>query len=104
MIRYLEISFEVIEKADNSRYANGDNIRFVNLAPIALLSNFKLTTRSRKHLEDINHAQIVSFLHELISSAKDSDDLSFGFDCNRDRKKQELTNIKNFKGKYHLRI
>ena len=52
---YLDLSFEVIKKDDNSRYANGNDIRLVNLGPVALFSNFKLKTNSGKHLEDISH-------------------------------------------------
>ena len=41
---YLDLNFEVIRKADDSRYGNGIDIRLVNLGPITLFSNFKLTT------------------------------------------------------------
>ena len=41
---------------------------------------------------------------KLITSAEDSDDLSIGFDRSREKRKQELTDNKNKKGKYHLRI
>ena len=47
---YLDLIFEVIKRADNSRYANGNDIRLVNQGPIAIFSNFKLSTSSRKHL------------------------------------------------------
>ena len=43
-------------------------------------------------------------MYTLITSAKDSDDLSFGFDRSRDRRKQEVINDKNVKGKYYIRI
>ena len=43
-------------------------------------------------------------MYKLLSSSKGSDDLSIGFDRSRDRRKQELTNKKNIKSKYHLRI
>ena len=43
-------------------------------------------------------------MYELINSAKDVDDLSFGFDRSRDGRKQELTKNKNVKFKNHLRI
>ena len=76
----------------------------VNLRPIALFSNFILTTSSRKHLEEISHARIVSLMYKLLTSSKGSDDLSICFDRNRHRRKQELTNIKNIKGIYHRRI
>ena len=59
---YLDLNFEVIKRADNSKYANGNDIRLVNFGPIALFSNFKLTTTSGKHLEDISHAHIVSLV------------------------------------------
>ena len=59
---YLDLSFEVIKRVDNSRYADGNDIRLVNLGPIALFNNFKLTTSSGKHLEDIGHAHLVSLM------------------------------------------
>ena len=76
----------------------------INLGPIALFSNFKLTTSCGKHLEDISHAHIVSFMYKLISSAKDSNDLSIGFNHSRNRRKDELTANKSVKGKYHPKV
>ena len=101
---YLDLSFEVIKRADNSRYANGNDIRLVNLGPVALFSNLKLTTSSGKHLEDISHAHLVSLMYKLITSSKDSNDLSIGFDNNRNRRRDELALNKNIKGKYHMKI
>ena len=57
---YLDLKLEVIKKTDNSRYGNGNDIRLVNLGPIALFSTFTLTTSSSKHLEGISQAHIVS--------------------------------------------
>ena len=88
---YLDLNFEVIKKADNSRYANGDDIRLVNLGPIALFSNFKLTTSSGKHLEVFTHAHIVSVMYKLIGSVKASGDLSTAFVRDRGRRRNELT-------------
>ena len=42
-------------------------------------------------------------MYNLLTSSKGSDDLSIGFDRDRNRRKRELTN-KNVKGKYHMRI
>ena len=100
---YLELNFEVTKSADNSRYANGDDIRLVNLGPIALFTFFKLTTSSWKHLEDISHSHIVSLMHKPITNSKDSADVSFGFDRSRDGRRQELTNNKNISGNFHVR-
>ena len=101
---YLDLNFEVIKKFDDSRYGNGNDIRLVNLGPIALFSNFKLTTSSGKHLEDISHAHLVSLMYKLITSSKDSNDLSIGFDHSRNRRRDELALNKNIKGKYHVKI
>ena len=90
--RHLDIHFEDIKKADNSKYANGEDIRLANLGPIALSSNFKLTTSSGKLLEAFSHAHIFSLMYKLITSAKDTDDLSIGFDRDRGRRREELTN------------
>ena len=101
---YLDLNLEVIKKADDSRYGNGNDIRLVNLGPIALFSNFKLTTSSGKHLEDISHAHLVSLMYKLITSSKGSDDLSICFDRSSARRREEITTNKNVKGKFHLRI
>ena len=101
---YLELKIDVLEAATCNRYADAIDIRLINLRLIALFSIYKLTTSSGKHLEEINHAHIVSLMYKLLSSSKKSDDLSIGFDRSRDRRKRELTNNKNIKGKYHLRI
>ena len=101
---YLDLGFEVIKKAENSRYANGNDIILINLGRIAQLSTFKLTTSSEKHLEDLSHAHIVSLLYKILSSSKDSDVSSRGFDRSRNRRREELTQIKNIKCKYHLKI
>ena len=80
------------------------DIRLVNLGPIALFSDYNLTTSSGKHLEEISHAHIVSLMYKLSTSNKDSEDLSIGFDRSRDRRKRELTNNKTIKGNYHMRV
>ena len=101
---YIDLNFEVVKKNDNSRYGNGNDIKLVNLGPIALFSNFKLTTSSGKHLEDISHAHLVSLMYKLITSSKNSDDLSISFDRSATRRRAEITNNKNVKGKFHVKI
>ena len=71
---------------------------------IALFSNFKFTTRSGKHLGKITHAHIVSVMYNLLTWSRGSDDSSIGFDRDRNRRQRELTNYKNLKSKYHVRI
>ena len=46
---YLELNFGVFKKTDDSRYIDANDIRLVNLEPIALFSGFRLTTSSGKH-------------------------------------------------------
>ena len=43
-------------------------------------------------------------MYKLLTSSKDSDDLSIGFDRNRNNRNRELTNVKNIRGKFHVRI
>ena len=62
------------------------------------------TTSSDKHLENIDHAHIVSILYKLLSSSRGSDDFCNSFDRSRDRRKRELIDNKNIKSKYHVRI
>ena len=101
---YLELNFDVLRADNSNRYVDNNDIRLVNLGSIALFSNYKLTTSSGKHLENIDHAHIVSLMYKLLSSSKESDDLSICFDRDRTRRRNELTNNKNIKGKYHVRI
>ena len=101
---YRELNFDVLQAATNNRYVDSNDIRLVNSGPIALFSNYKLTTSSGKHLEEISHAHIVSLMYKLLTSSKDSDDLCIGFDRNRGRRKNELSNNESIKGKYHIRI
>ena len=104
MNSYLDLNFDVLNAAIDGIYADNDDIRLVNLGPIALFSAYKLTTSTDKHLENIDHAHIVSLMYKLITSAKGCDDFSIGFDQDRNRRQRELTNNKNIKGKYHVRI
>ena len=101
---YLELKFDVSHAATNNRYVDGNDIRLVNLGPIALFSNYKLSTISGKHLENIDHAHIVCLIYKLLTSSRGSEDLSIGFDRDRNRRQRELTNNKSQKGKCHMRI
>ena len=101
---YLGLNFEFFKIVDNSRYANDNDIRLINLGPFALFSNFILTTSSEKNLEDISHAHLVSPMYKLITSSKGSDDLSIDFDRDRGRRQDALTDNKHIKGKFHVKI
>ena len=101
---YLELNFDVLQAVTGNRYVGGADIGLANLAVIAFFSSYELTTSSGKHSEEINHAHIVVLMYNYLSSTKESDDLSIGFDRSRDRRKREVTNNKNIRGKYHLRI
>ena len=92
---YIELNFDVLQAATSNSYTDANEIRLVNLGPIALFNNYKLTTSSGKHLEEINHTHFLSLLYKLLTSSKDSDDSSIAFDRNRGRRKNELSNIKN---------
>ena len=67
---YLELNFDVLQATTNNRYVDANDIRLVNLGAIALFSNYKLTTSSGKHLEEISHVHIVSLMYKLLTSSK----------------------------------
>ena len=98
------MNFDVLRGATNNRYVDNEIILLMSLAVIALFSNLKLRTSSGKHLENFDHAHIVSLMYKLLTSSRDSDDLSICFDRNRDRRERDLTSNKNFKGKYQVRF
>ena len=101
---YLDLDFDILHAATNNRYVDNDNIWLINLAMIALFSNLKLKNSSGKHLENFDHTHRVSLMYKLLTSTTGSDDLSNGFDRDRDRRKLELTNNKNVKRKYHVKV
>ena len=43
-------------------------------------------------------------MYKLLTSSKDNNDFAIGFDRNRGRRKNDLSNNKSNKGKYHIRI
>ena len=100
---YLGLNLDVVQAATNNRYVDGIDIRLVNIGPIALFNNYKLSTSSGKHLEDLAHSHMDSLMYKLITSAEGSDDLSEGFDRDRNRRQREMTNNKNQKRRYHIR-
>ena len=53
---YIELNLDVLQAATNNRYVDINDIRLVNLGPVAIFSIYKLTTSSGKHLEVISHA------------------------------------------------
>ena len=99
-----DLNFDVLHAAINNRYADNKDIRLVNLGPIALFSYYKLTTSSRKHLEDISHAVFVSLMYKLITRAKDDGDPSLGSHRDGNARQRELSNNKNQRGTYHVRF
>ena len=101
----LDLNFHVFhEDNPENRYTIGYDIKLVNLGPIALFSKYNLASSNGKHIEDISHAHIASVMYKLRTSSKDSDNLSIGFDRDHGRRRRELTNNKNVKGKYHVRF
>ena len=63
---YLELNFDVLQATTGNRYVDTSDIRLVKLGVIALFSIYKLITSSGKHLEEINHAHIVSLRYKLL--------------------------------------
>ena len=49
LIKDLELKNDVLYDVSNDRYVNKNDIRLINLGPVALFSIYKLTNSSRKH-------------------------------------------------------
>ena len=92
---YLEIDFSVTHRVGaHARYVDKDHIRLVNLEPIAFFKKYRLTSSSGKEMEEFDNANVNCLLYKLISSSRNSDDLSDG--CRRSIQTREwkLTNNK----------
>ena len=77
---YLELGFLKTDRAcGHARFADGDHIRLVNLGRIALFSKYRLTSSSGKEIQEIHNAHVICLTYKLLSSRRDSDDLSIGF-------------------------
>ena len=100
----LRLNFDVLHAATNNRYIGGVDLRLATECPIALFKNYKLQSSSGKHIEEINRAHRVCLMYKLITSVRNTDDLSIGFDRDLNWRKRELTNNKNIKGKFHVTI
>ena len=100
---FISLEFEVL-KNNNTRYADGDEIGLVNFGPISLFSEAKLTTSSGKHLEKVDNLHLISLKYKLLTSTKSTSQLMYGFEENLSVRRQELTNNKNEKGTFFVRI
>ena len=102
---YVEIDFSVTHRAvAHARYVDDDHIRLVNLGPIALFNKYRLASSSGKEIEEKDNAHVVCLKHKLLSSSRDSDDLSICFQRSNAVRERELTNNKSTYGNYHVRI
>ena len=97
------LEFEVLKNND-TRYTNGDEIGLVNFGPISLFSEAKLTTSSGKHLEKVDSLHLISLMYKLLTSTKSTSQLMYGFEEDTTIRRQELTNNKNEKGTFFVRI
>ena len=55
-------------------------------------------------IEEIDNAHVICSLHKLISSSRNSDDLSIGFQRSIEARERELTINERTKGNYHVGI
>ena len=76
----------------------------VNFGPISLFSEAKLTTSSGKHLEKVDNLHPISLLIKLSTSTSQTSQFLYGFEESSTIRRQELTNNKNEKGTFFVRI
>ena len=100
---FISLEFEVL-KNNNTRFADGDEIGLVNFGPISLFSEAKLTTSSGKHLEKVDNLHLISLMYKLLTSTKSTSQFMYGFEESLSVRRQELTNNKNEKGTFFVRI
>ena len=93
---YISLEFEVLQNDDTS-YADGDQISFVNFGPVALFCEAKLTTSSGKHLEKVDNLHPISLKYKLLTSNQQTSQLMYGFEESQATRRQELTNNKTEK-------
>ena len=85
------MKFDVVHDASNNIYGDDNDIRLINSGPSAFFINYRLKMSPNKHQQNISQAHIVSLMYKIITSLKDSDDLSIRFHRDPNRKKRELT-------------
>ena len=102
---YLEVEFKVFRRIGaHPRHVDGDRKRLVVLGPTALFIKYRLTSSSGKKIEEIDKAHVICLMHSLISSKRDSDNLSYGFHRINEARERELTKKYSTNGNYHARI
>ena len=103
--KYLETDFSVTHKVGaHGGFANGDHIGLVNLGSIAFFIKYRLTSSSGKEIKETDNAHIICLMYNILSSAKDNDDLSVGFHGSTEARERELTINKSTKGNFNVRI
>ena len=100
---FISLEFEVLKNND-TRYTNGVEIGLVNFGPISLFSEAKLTTSSGKHLEKVGNLHPICLMIKLLTSTSQTSQLLYGFEESETIRRQELTNNKNEKGTFFVRI
>ena len=101
---YLELGFNVTHRAcAHDWYADSDLIRLTILGPIALFDKYRLTISSGKETEETDNAHVIRSMYKIISSSRDSNDLSIGFHRSNEAQEIELTDNKTTRGIYLFR-
>ena len=65
---------------------------------------YRLASSSGKEIVELDDDHVICLMHKLISSSRDSDELSIGSHRSNAVRERELTNNKTTKGNYHVRI
>ena len=94
---FISVEFEDL-KNDDTRYVDNDQIGLVNIGPVALFSEAKLTTSSGKHLEKVDNLHPISLMYKLLTSSQQTSQLMYGFEASSTIRRQKLTNNKSEKG------
>ena len=80
---YLELEFDVTKAADGSRYGNdntaaANDIALVNLGPVAVLREVKLSSSAGKTIEHVENVYQATLIYKMLSSGLHEKDQSIG--------------------------
>ena len=104
-LSFIDLDFKLIlAAASHGNFEDADFTSFVYLAPISLFSEHEMTISIGEHLERFDYAHAVCLMYTLVTSSKDTNDLSIAVDESNARFKIEMSDNKQASNEERLRV
>ena len=108
----LNLTIDVVKKADDTRYVDNDLITLVNNGGLFLFSQVLIKTSSKKSIESIEHFPIMATMYKMLSSQKEELSTYFSKDTTDDatsagfisRRNRLINDVTDNKGYIYLQI